>query len=178
MAVGHGAYHKSCFSCRACQRAIDFYNCVSHKVTKLRQAWLQPLTIQLHGFLGGLTDNHIRMISGLVQPLSKTSCVFSARYTARPASQPISTPARGQSAPPTPLPSAGTPAGGTRVPGALGPSSTQRGWLQAKGITIGSALLASGQFLYQVFLRGSTQGGATGVAGILIKDVIKFSRRI
>ena len=52
MAVGHGAYHKSCFSCRACQRAIDFYNCVSHKVTKLRQAWLQPLTIQLHGFLG------------------------------------------------------------------------------------------------------------------------------
>ena len=32
MAVGHGAYHKSCFSCRVCQRAIDFYNCVSHKV--------------------------------------------------------------------------------------------------------------------------------------------------
>ena len=31
MLVGHGAYHKKCFSCKICARPVDSYNCVSHE---------------------------------------------------------------------------------------------------------------------------------------------------
>lgn len=36
MMVGHGVYHKKCFSCRVCFRPMDFMGCVSHQVNNVR----------------------------------------------------------------------------------------------------------------------------------------------